>query len=1093
MTVAEKTYALTPTQQAMLLFSVYAPKSAAYIEQFCYEFRGRLDVEAFRLAWQKGIDRHSILRTSFSWDEANDPQQTVHSTVELPFAFHDWRDIADSERPTRLDRFLASDVAIGFDVSQAPLLRLAILQTAEDSFYIVLTNHHLVLDGWSMGIVRREVSSIYQALTSGEEINLPAAPAFSDYVAWLNNQPFDQGESFWRQELTGFQAANAFPIDKAPGALPPPEETFAEQSLELSEEISARLQTVARKHRLTLSTIVQGAWALLLNRYCNTDDVTFGITVSGRPFDYPEIDSLVGLLIGTLPLRVRVSTDASVANWLQQTQKSAFKLRDYETTALDRVHAWSDVPRGAALFESIVVFENFAGHDVPFDLGGEIKVVASQLARTNYPLTLVVNQGRQLNLRLVYHQGRFTDDAIARMVSQFATILESFTDDLNQTVASVAVLPDSEQSKLLNDWKSSAPPPGHSDFAHQRCAEQARRNPDAIAVEHEGQSITYGELNARANQLAHLLREESQLYSASSTQCQVVGIFLDRSPEMIVGVLAALKAGCAYVPLDPTYPRERIEFMLQDSGAGVLLARRDLHDTLPEFSGRVVSFDGESESIDRRPSNDLEDATKASDIAYVMYTSGSTGKPKGVMIEHGALANFAASASQQYGISASDRVLQFASLSFDTSVEEIFCALTSGATLVLRTDDMITSAKQFVEQCEERKLTVLDLPTGYWHHLVAEMVEHNLSIPPCVRLAILGGEEARAESAAKWLARAPHARLLNTYGPTEATVVTTTFDLSQHHPGKRLPIGRPIGGAEIYVLDKMLRPTPIGVPGELFIGGVGVARGYLNRSELTAEKFIDNPFGAGRLYRSGDLVRYLADKNLEFVGRADNQVKIRGFRIELEEVEQAIRTHEAVSDAVVAVHEDTDGDKRLHAYVVLEDDRQLNTTELRTVVKTLLPPHMIPASFTTLAEFPLMPNGKIDRRSLPNPEVGIEVTGEFISPRTPNEEIVAEIWCRTLKLSRVGIYDNFFELGGHSLLAARLFSDLQRTLDIQLSLVEIFKAPTVAQLAEIVCARQAAKTHDDELMALLSELGDMSEEEAHHRLSNEMDTVALAG
>jgi amino acid adenylation domain-containing protein len=1098
MTAMTNIYELTPTQEAMLLYSMYAPKSAAYFEQFCYAFRGALDVPAFKLAWQTVIDRHPILRTAFSWNDET-PQQALRDNVELPFAFHDWRQIAASEHKDQLKDFLESDRARGFDVSKAPLVRVAALQTAEDAFHIVVSNHHLVLDGWSMGIVRREVSLIYQALTRGEQIELPAAPAFSDYVTWLNAQEGEGSESFWRNELAGFNSSNSLPIDNAPGMLPAPDETFDERVIDVPETLRTRLQAVARKHRLTMSTIAQGAWALLMSRYCRSDDVMFGITVSGRPFDYPEIDSLVGLLIGTLPLRVRVPQSEPLAAWLQQMQKAAFKLREHETTSLNQIHEWSEVPRGAPLFETIVVFENFAGHDLPLDIGGAIEISESHLARTNYPLTLVINQQPQLSLRVVYHRSRFAPDAIVRMLNHCVTILESFANDLDQSIAAVSLLSKAEKQTLLHEWSTSGPAAAELQPIHRRFENVAAKNPDAVAIEQDGQQLTYGQLNARANQLAHLLRDEWQSLSNAPSSPEannspLAGICLERSPEMIVAMLAILKAGGAYVPLDPAYPADRLEFMLGDSGAGLLLTRQSLRDKFPEFGGRVIALDAATESIDRQPANNLEADPDPTDLAYVIYTSGSTGKPKGVMIEHRSLRNFVASASEQYDITASDRVLQFASLCFDASVEEIFGALTCGATLVLRTDAMITSAKQFFERCSQLGITVLDLPTGYWHHLVAEMVENDLAIPESLRLVILGGEQAKVEHLARWLERVTaKVRLLNTYGPTEATVVTTTLNLSYHQAEGAIPIGRPIRGASTYVLDQMLQPVPTGVPGELFIGGAGVARGYLNRPELTAEKFIPNPFGEGRLYRSGDLVRYLPNGNLEFLGRADNQVKIRGFRIELEEVEQAIRTHVAVSDAVVVVREDADGDQRLHAYVVLEADQQATSTEIRSFLKSLLPTHMLPATFTALEVLPLMPNGKIDRGALPAPEFDRTPEDNFTPPRTPTEEVVAQVWCRVLKLSRAGIHDNFFELGGHSLLAARVFSELQRTLDIELSLVDIFKAPTVAELAEIVCERQAAKRQKDELMLLLSELDELSEEEAHRRLSEEMSTVALAG
>ena len=453
--VTQNIHELTPTQEAMLLYSMYAPKSAAYFEQFCYAFRGALDVPAFKLAWQTVIDRHRILRTAFSWNDETGPQQTLRDNVELPFTFHDWRHVAASEHKDQLQKFLESDRACSFDVSKAPLVRVAVLQTAEDAFHIVVSNHHLVLDGWSMGIVRREVSLIYQALTRGEQIELPATPAFSDYVTWLNAQEGEGSKSFWRNELAGFNSSNSLPIDNAPRMLPAPDETFDERVIDLPEALSTRLQAAARKHRLTMSTIAQGAWALLLSRYCRSDDVMFGITVSGRPFDYPEIDSLVGLLIGTLPLRVCVPQNEPLSAWLQQMQKAAFKLREHETTSLNQIHEWSEVPRGAPLFETIVVFENFAGHDLPLDLGGAIEISESHLARTNYPLTLVVNQQPQLSLRVVYHRSRFAADAIARMLNHCVTILESFANDLDRPVSAVSLLSEAEKQTLLHEWSLS--------------------------------------------------------------------------------------------------------------------------------------------------------------------------------------------------------------------------------------------------------------------------------------------------------------------------------------------------------------------------------------------------------------------------------------------------------------------------------------------------------------------------------------------------------------------------------------------------------------------------------------------------------------
>ncbi len=1087
MTIAanETSYELTPTQEAMLLYSLYAPASPAYFEQFCYAYRGSLNVAAFKSAWQQVIRRHSSLRTSFHWSDHN-PRQVVHAEVELPFKFLDWRDGASAENEQRLRELLEADLSTNFDVSQAPLLRVAVAQTGTNDFYIIISNHHLVLDGWSMGIIRREVSTLYDALAHDEEPALMPAPKFYDYVQRLRGND-KEAEGFWRSELRGFSAPNTLPIDNAPGTLPAADEQFGEQKVELSHELSSRLQTIARQNRLTLSTILQAAWAIVLSRYCNTEDVLFGITVSGRPYDFPDIDSLVGLLINTLPLRVRVPGDVAAAAWLRELQRNGSRMLEHDMISLKQLHAYSDLPPNVPLFETLVVFENFVGHELNFDRNSEIELHDSHLARTNYPLTLVANPHAELGLRIIYHRSRFRDDAIARLLKHLAMILESFADGLGKDVASIDLLTEAERQTLLMDWSGASHPPESVEPIHRLIEQRAAIAPANIAVEHEGERLSYAELNTRANQLGHFLRKQN--VAAGS----LVGICLERSLDLIVAVMAVMKAGGAYVPLDPSYPKERLALMLEDSGAGLLLTRDSLRERIADFNGRVISFDSARAAINQEPTANLTDGASLSDLAYVIYTSGSTGKPKAVMIEHGSLANFANSMGEQYAIRSADRVLQFASLCFDTSAEEIYCALARGATLVLRNDAMLTSPKQFLQTVSQLGITVLDLPTGYWHHLVTAVCEDDLPIPDSLRLVILGGEQAHADHVEHWLDRAGgRAQLLNTYGPTEATVVTTSFDLSNWKAGEPPPIGTPIRGTSVYVLDRTMKPVPIEVPGELYIGGRGVARGYLNRPELTAEKFLDNPFGAGKLYRTGDLVRYLPDGNLEFLGRVDNQIKVRGFRIELEEIEQAIKSCAGIDDAAVTARKDSLGDYRLCAYLVFNDASR-SVSELRSSLKRLLPAHMMPATFTVLPSLPLMPNGKVDRQALPAPDSDRpDVEEPFLAPRTPTEEVVARVWRHALKLDRVGVVDNFFELGGHSLLAARVFSDLQKKFDVDLNLVDIFTAPTVAQLAEMIYQRETERQQRDDLFSLLSELDQLTDDEAQRRLAEHMKSVGVA-
>jgi amino acid adenylation domain-containing protein len=845
-----------------------------------------------------------------------------------------------------------------------------------------------------------------------------------------------------------------------------------------------------------MSTFMQGAWSLLLNRYCATDDVVFGITVSGRPYELAGVESMVGLLINTLPVRVKLAADDSCLTSLKNLQNSVAGLLEFEHTSLKEIQEWCDLPRNLALFDTLMVFENFAGSGSAFDLGGEVELASSHLSRTNYPLTIMVEPGAQLRLQVVYQRTRFDDDAIERLLAHLTNIVVAMTENIDQPIASFELLSAEERRTLTEEWNAT----------RRQCPEvsvnrlfeqQAKLTPDAVAVVHEGAQLTYSELNASANQLAHYLKDLGVGPEG------LVGICLERSIEMVVAVLATLKAGGAYVPLDPTYPESRLAFMLADSGVQVLLTEDRLLKRLPEYSGRIVRRGdqniqiSDTALINEASRENLSESPAAEHVAYVIYTSGSTGNPKGAMIEHRSLVNFALAAAHAYEISPRDRVLQFASLNFDTSAEEIFPALCSGACLVLRTDAMISSARDFLGGCDEFGVTVLDLPTAYWHELTDEICADKLALPQSLRLLILGGEKALPERLASWQALddAGAVRLVNTYGPTEATIVATMSELSAG--GTRapqqlaeVPIGRPIANALVYVLDPLLRPVPVGIPGELYLGGAGVARGYLRRPDLTAEKFIPNPFSheAGqRLYKTGDVVRYQSDGQLQFIGRIDHQVKVRGFRIELEEIEQALRTNERVSDAVVLVTEDAGVDKRLVAYVVSARGAESTGSDLRESLTSRLPAYMLPSAFVMLDALPLTPNGKLDRQALVRIEhQGVDSSADFAAPRGFLEESIAKVWCSLLKLERVSVHDNFFELGGHSLLGAKLISNLRRDMNINLKLIDVFQSPTIASLAALIYQRQTEEEPDDDLGSLLAELQSLSDEEAALTLAEEL-------
>src|SRR6266404_1011572 len=1098
---------LTPTQQAMLIYSLYAPESKAYFEQVCYAYRGPLNSSAFAAAWQRVIHRHEILRTSFSTGDAEHLCQFVHADASISVEQHDWRELSVSrtgipacpgqtgksvlqrEQERLRDQFLKEDCDRGFDLTIAPLIRVAVLQSEDEAFWIVISNHHIILDGWSMSLVRDEVSQFYRQLVHDCETTLKQAPEFSSYLHWLEEQDLSAAENFWRSELEGFVAPNSMPVDSGAGQANLVSDSFAEKMLSLSTELTNGIRACAKREHLTLSTLLQGAWAILLSRYSASGDVVFGITVSGRPYDLPEIESLVGLLINTLPVRVKLSAEESSLACLKQIQRSVASALEYEHCSLKQIQNWSSVPFNLPLFETLLVFENFAGSGSSFELDGPVEVSSTQLSRTNYPLTLVVNPTAELRLQIVYHRNRFADDVIERMLAHLANILAGLVTDVNQPVRSVTMLTAAETQKLLVDFNDTAKDLS-ADVVTRIFERQVELTPDALAIVHEAETLTYAELNERANRLAHYLK---QLGVGAES---LVGICLPRSAEMVVAVLAILKTGGAYVPLDPAYPKDRLAFMLADSNVEVLIAQTALAKQQFEYKGKLVCLDVEVETIAANVAENLAAAAQPGDAAYVIYTSGSTGKPKGTLIEKGSLLNFTQAARDAYQIAENDRVLQFASLSFDTSAEEIFPALTRGATLVLRTDAMLSSAEHFLQACSKFGITVLDLPTAYWHDLTDDLAANNSSLPDCIRLVILGGEKALSERLAVWREHVSNSvRLLNTYGPTETTIIATMFDLSAANAVSEAPIGRPIANTVVYVLDSNLQPVAIGLPGELYIGGAGVARCYLNRPELTSEKFITNPFAderAPRLYRTGDVVCYLPDGNLNFIGRIDNQVNIRRFRIELEEIEQAISAHVDVAQVVVLAAEDG-ADKRLIAYLVAARDAQPAVSELRQFLSGKLPGYMIPTAFTFIEAIPLMPNGKTDRRALLSlgQFQNASSVETFEGPRSPLEDAITEVWAKVLGIEQPSIHDNFFELGGHSLLAAKLISNLRRQLHVELNLIDVFQSPTIARLAALIYERQTENEADEELASLLAEIENLSDEEAQQRLTQEIGKGGL--
>jgi amino acid adenylation domain-containing protein len=1014
----------------------------------------------------------------------------VHGQVQLPLKQQDWRQLSKSDREDKLQAYLKADRQQGFDLTKPPLMRLALFQLEEANYTLVWTFHHILLDGRSLQLLLKEVFTFYEAFCRGEELQLTQPLPYQDYIEWLQHQDFVKAETFWRKSLDGFTTPTPLVVDRVTNRKNHQESGHGEAECRLSETATEALKSLAKAHELTLNTLVQGAWALLLSRYSGEEDVVFGATRACRRSTLAGGESMIGIFINTLPIRVRVSPDRSMLAWLAELRQQWISLRDYEHTPLVKVQQWSGISGGISLFDSLLVFENYQMTSALQSIGDSWQCREFKLLeQTSFPMTLAGYAGTELLLKIEYDCGKFDRATITRMLGHLQTLLEGMVANPSQRLADLTLLTATERHQLLVEWNNT-----QSDFP-DRCMHdlfeiQVEKTPDAVAVVFENQQLTYRELNAKANQLAHYLR------SIGVGPDVLVGISVERSLEMAVGFLGIFKAGGAYLPLDPKYPSDRLAFMLEDSQTPVLLTQNRLLGILPDRSARIVCLDTEWEVVAQHSQENPLGQTTSQNLAYVIYTSGSTGKPKGVMITHQGLVNHNVAIIKEFNLEQSDRIIQFASISFDIAVEELFPSWISGMAVILRPEEIFSSIKKFLQFCEQERLTILNVPTAFWHEMVGEMSLAKLYLPSSMRLLVVGGEKASLSAYLTWLQLVgDRCRWVNTYGPTETTVTATVYNpavLEADQTLSEIPIGRPLANAQIYILDRQLQPVPIGIPGEMHIGGAGVARGYLNRPDLTAEKFILNPFTDdqnARLYKTGDAVRYLPDGNIEFIGRIDYQVKIRGFRIELGEIEAALEQHPAVQQAVVLAREDVPGSKRLVAYVlpnpeallagdpdasqvpialpsdpssdrslaanaVSQPGQILDTSSLRDFLKERLPDYMIPAGFAILDALPLNPNGKVDRKALARQK--LQLTGvaldelNTVAPRDDLELQVAKIWEKVLGIESIGVKDNFFENGGHSLLAIRLLAEIDRTFDKNLPLSAIFQSPTVEQLANIL-------------------------------------------
>src|SRR6266481_4858933 len=937
---------LSFTQQQFWLLDQAEPDSC-YNVCTALKIAGPLRIQTLRRALERIVERHEILRTNVVVNESG-PVQVIAPSIRLPFDILDLRQLSASERETETQNLVRTESETPFDLSSGPLLRVKLLTAGDAENVLLLTIHHIVCDGWSVSLLLSELARHYQDLSAGRAASPPQLKIqYADFALWqrerLQGQRCERQLEYWRSQMAGAGLRLDLPTDYQG-----PEKRSvvgAQDSILLPASLSEAIGKLSRQEGATLFMTLLAAFQTLLFRYSGQEDIVVGSPVAGRSM--LETESLIGAFVNTLVFRADFAGQPSFREFLGSVRAATFGAFSNQDVPFEKLVAELNPERKGnrtPLFQTMFVLQNNPAPNLSIE-GLTLRRLKLSSTNVKFDLTLEADEEpKGMSLRFEYNAELFTPRTIRRMLAHLENLLNAIVADPSQRVRNLTLLTEPERRQLIGEWSGvTLPFPEHS-CIHTLFEAQVERTPDAIAAEFRGEQVSYRQLNNRANQLAHSLRNHGV---GPDT---LVGICVERSLEMLAGMLGVLKAGGAYVPLDPAYPADRLAFMIEDAGLSLVLTQERLTSEIPAGRATLFCLDKDWESIARESETNPPLTVASSNLAYVIYTSGSTGNPKGVMIEHRSLVNFAVTAAAAYKIEPADRVLQFASLCFDISVEEIYPALTHGATVVLRTDEMISSARDFMHYCEEWRLTVLDLPTAYWHDLTDALSDEELDLPAQVRLVIIGGEKASLDRVVIWQRLvSENVRLVNTYGPTETTVAATMCDLRPQDESTRIgavPIGRPFANATVYLLDESLRPVPIGVPGELHVGGAGVARGYVNRPELTAAKFIQDPFSdqrCARLYKTGDLVRYRPDGNIEFLGRMDNQVKIRGFRVELEEIEQALRRHANVSECVVAMREDSDGDRRLIAYLVGDRDAQPSGSELRTFLKAKLPSYMLPA------------------------------------------------------------------------------------------------------------------------------------------------------
>lgn len=1065
----QRIYALSPMQEGMLYHSIMNEDSNTYFEQFSFNIEGEIDVQLFEKSFNILIERYDILRTVFIYEKISSPRQVVLNKRHADLYFTDLTSLPEKEKSLSIEKYKLEDREKGFNLAKDILIRMAILKVSNNSYRLIWSFHHILIDGWCLGIILKELFQVYNFFKSNKPICLNKVVQYSDYIKWLEKKDKEEAFSFWNETLFDYEQQATIPksCNFMDGKYKQEEISFT-----FEEDLVEALSDLAKSKQVTLNTVIKTMWGILLQTYNNTNDVVFGSVVSGRTPEIPGIEDIVGLFINTIPLRVKSEENDTFSGLSKKVQDFALVSEKYSYLPLAKIQSNTRMKQN--LIDHIVVFENYPVekeiNELIYGQGSYGFTVhdIEEFEQTSYDFNVIIIPGKKLVFRFNYNAKVYQRVFVKRIGVHLERIAESIISNPDIPINELDILSNEEKKQILQEFNDTNSPYSNDKTIHEMFEEQVEKTPKNIAVVFNGNSLNYEELNNKSNQLARMLREKGVVADT------LVALMLERSIDIIVGILGIIKAGGAILPIDPDYPAERIKYMLEDSKANILLTQGRLTNKV-DFLNETIDI--EDRNIYKTNFNNLEKNSKAEDLLYVIYTSGSTGKPKGVMIEHRNIVNLINFEYEKTGIDFSEKVLQFTTISFDVCYQEIFSTLLCGGELHVINNEIRKNVTELFNYIENNQISVVSLPTSLLKFISNE-AEYIRVFPKRIRHLITAGEQLIISNIFKMYLKSNDLVLHNHYGPSETHVVTTYTIDSKNDITEIPPIGSPISNTKVYILSNNKKLQPIGVVGELYISGDCVGRGYFKRDELTEEKFSqDLYFNGKRMYKTGDLARWLDDGNIEFLGRADYQVKIRGFRIELGEIENQLLRIPVVKEAVVIARKDSNGNNKLYAYLVSTEE--IPDLILKEHLLKELPDYMVPSHFLCLSKMPKTPNGKIDRNALPEFDESNDFTNTYLAPSNDVEVKLVEMWEKALGISKVGVNDNFFQLGGDSLTIMRAVAGTY-TYNWGLTIQDFYKYQNIKELSGKIMGIKSKKGNNEKINADIAvrnvrqEIGDVS-------------------